>query len=98
MIFHTRLFHRNIATAVEVTNDPQYTEQERNEILTTIKNENIIELKTVIKWVLAPLLAKKLNCSSNLNEDFNILMTFSNEGDDQELVIFVYTSSNLSVN
>ena len=35
---------------------------------------------------MAPLLAKKLNCSSAVNEDFNILMTFENENDDQSLV------------
>lgn len=46
----------------------------------------MIELKTVVKWVDAPLMAKKLNCSSAVNEDFNILMTFENEEDDQELV------------
>ncbi len=46
----------------------------------------MIELKTVVKWVLAPLVAKRLNCSSNLNEDFSILLQFSNEADDEQLV------------
>lgn len=93
-----RLLHRNIATAAEIAKDPEYTEEDRAQLTAMLKSDNPIELKTVIKWVLAPLLARKLNCSSNLNEDFNILMTFANEGDDQELVDSYYTSSNHSEN
>ena len=53
----------------------------------------MIELKTVVKWVLAPLVAKQLNCSSNLNEDFSILLQFANEADDEQLVGQPYRSS-----
>lgn len=79
--------------------DESYTEEERAELLTMLKvgffheNPAIIELKTAVKWILAPLIAKKLDCSSNVNDDFNILMTFENEDDDQSLVEYHLSSS-----
>lgn len=44
-----------------------------------------VDIKAVIKWVLAPLLAKALDCKSNVNEDFCIMLNFWNYSDTMEV-------------
>jgi hypothetical protein len=48
-------------------------------------SSDILEIKIVIKWIMAPLLAALLNCPSNLNEDFIINLNFDNTLDEKQL-------------
>lgn len=50
-----------------------------------IKGFRPLDLKTVIKWVLAPLISTKLNCSSNSSDDFLINLFFSNDEDNLQV-------------
>merc|ERR1740139_1121899 len=44
-----------------------------------------IDIKVVIKWILAPLIAKELNCKSNVTDDFVININFWNFSDTMEV-------------